>query len=329
MSDDAGTIGLSPNLRAHVYDVPPMTDPQAGKAGLLCGLATTSPDDTFPGGAIFESNDDGVTYEPLESFVGEAIVGSVDGTAPGGVTGRFWDTVSVLRVIFDKNVEISSEPDEVVASGKANWIVVGKEIIAFATATLVATRTYELTRLLRGRRNTEKWIEDHAENESVMLITPPSSVRFVETGVSALGTNRKYKAVPNGLTTDDVTSEISVLNLGESLQEFSPEIAPSIRNSDGDVTIEVIPRTRAPMRMLSGAVPPNYGCGCDWEISIEIWNSTRTTLITTICLLGRTRFIYTVEQQIEDFGSPQAVIKIAVFSRGKIVGRGRATLGEV
>lgn len=325
-------LRLPPAVKPIVEDLPPLMDRHADRPGLYVGLTNTDPENDFSGGAILVSADGGSTWTDLHSVMGEAIAGQVVGLLSGGGSGFFWDTMTTLTVVMDRpHYTLANEPDEDVAAGKVNWILVGKEIIGFANATPTAEpRTYDLTRLLRGRRNTEQWIANHAENERVLLLTPPSSVQFVETGYNDHLQTRRYRAVPFGLTAaDSIYEDTEALIQSENVLPFSPILLPATRDADGNATIRWVPRSKKIYRLLGPVSDFNLECcGCE-QYEVDIWNGARTTLLRTFVVLNRTEFVYTAARQVTDFGSAQANIEVDVYTATSMIGRGRVAGGTV
>lgn len=332
MVHDPGKLAFPPAIKILVEDAPALQEHQVNKVGVLVGAATRGVDDDFPGVDLFESSDDGVTFFGRESIHGEAVIGRVSGTPlPGGVSPHFWDLKNTFTVVLDNELdELSSEPEEDVASGKVNILLVGREIVGFATATLVSSfpKTYTISTLLRGRRGTEQWIADHADNESVMLLTPPSAVRFVETGFVPLYQDLVYRGIPSGLPITEVEEEVQLTLNGESMRQLPPIMRPQIKKSNDDILIGWVRRSKSIFRSLGGVLAPNHDCSCSARFEIEIWSADRTTLKRTISVTDVEEYNYTAADQTTDFGSPQSSVKVTVYHMGPVVGRGRPALSE-
>jgi hypothetical protein len=79
----------------------------------------------------------------------------------------------------------------------ANLAVLGSEVIQFKSATLVATNTYALTGLLRGRRGTEWAIGTHAAGDRFVLAST-ATWRRADSAAGEIGLARTHKAPPFG-----------------------------------------------------------------------------------------------------------------------------------
>jgi hypothetical protein len=97
----------------------------------------------------------------------EAVAGFAE-TALGSASFEFPDhghTVDILLL----NGTLESTTMASVARG-TNWAMLGREVIGFTTATLIGTRRYRLSGLLRGRRGTEQWVGLHSAGEEFLLL---------------------------------------------------------------------------------------------------------------------------------------------------------------
>lgn len=327
---EPGELELPQAMKVVVEDAPALLERHVTKAGLLTSVAKASPEDRFQGAQLLESTDNGVTWRAVQAYQGEGWIGHVVGTLGGDVSGYAWDTLNTLTVVMDHAAhELASEPDEEVVSGRANMLLVGREIIGFRTATLISERTYELTGLLRGRRDTRQYINAHAANERVLLLVPPSNVIFLETGFMLHKARLKYKVVPNGQTADDVPEVVDVVMETESMLPFSPEILPAHRDSAGEVTLRWIRRSRSIFRLLSCVQAPLNDC-CHEEYVIDIWeNDDRLVLKRTVTVEDASEYVYTVAAQTADFGAPNPSIAIDVYQVSPILGRGRVSEATV
>lgn len=326
-----------PSLRCFVADIPALQAQHVEQPGVYCGVSSTG-EASFSGGTIFQSHDGGTTWHPFKTLQGEAIGGNVNGTVPtgNGVCGRFWDTVTEIEVTIERSdVELSSEDDEDVAAGRKNLMLIGNEIISFSNATLLGVttaggRTYKLSRLIRGRRNTERWIDLHAEDEQFLLLTPPSSIEFVPIGYNTYALRRLYVAAAPGFEPEDVTDAQERLVQLDTMKPFSPEFDFVHRRSGGSCHFYWIRRTRTPVRMLSPIVAPVRQRCCTIRFRVLIWNAGRTEVVRTLEPVdGALTVEYSNADQITDWGSPQSSYEISIYQISPVVGAGHPWEGAV
>ncbi len=338
MSEDQ-KLKLRSNVEVVVLDLPPLTDEHVEQPGVYVGVVATDPAEDFSTAAVVVSADDGVSYEPIEALKGEVVAAHVVGTCGGGVTGRFWDTVTVLRIELMRGAHedaMANAPDEDVWAGRKNILAVGDEIIGFAEATATGDpRVWDLTRLARGRRGTEQWIDLHAENEKVVLLTSPSSLEFVPLSLNHVSpqqgapNNLRFRAVASGLPATDATHEQIIPFQARTLQAFSPTVLPAVRDSSGNILISWVPRSARPFRLLGYVLDMRlWCCGCD-EYLVEILAADRSEVLRRFVILNRTSFIYTAAYQVIDFGSTQSTVQINIYKNGQMIGRGFTDGGEI
>ena len=112
----------------------------------------------------------------------------------------------------------------------ANTLIVGSELIGFATAFFnTGTGRWELTDLLRGLRDTMDEVTEHAPNDRVVLLN--DGTRFIPLNLSAKNTTREYRSVPEqGLVADYQGRTLTIaLN---TLRPFAPA---DVRGARGPV----------------------------------------------------------------------------------------------
>lgn len=205
------------------------------------GKATTG---SWTGAEIFESIDGGSTYFSVGSSIVEDVIGSVTGTLGNWAGGNNFDESNLLTVILPAGMTLSSVTTDAVLNG-ANQCVVGStsggwEVLQYRTATLIATNTYQLSGLLRGRFGTEWAIPLHASGETFIVL--PVSVNL-NAPYADLGSSRKYKAVSYGLTMASATAQ-DFTNNGIAIKPYAPVSLAGGRGASSELILEWIPRTR-------------------------------------------------------------------------------------
>lgn len=331
-------LRLPPNVEPIVEEIPPLLDEQVDVPGVVVGVVSTDPDEPFTGADVEVSKDGGDTFDSVQSFRSEAVVGHVVGTFGGGVTGRFWDTKNTLRIqLMRTNDELSSEPEEAVFAGRRNVLLVGKEVVGFVTATAVEgeLRTWDLTKLSRGRRNTEEFIDLHAENEQVLLLTTPSVLQFVSLPLNSVSPsegrsdNLLFRSSAGGLPITDSTYQKKVAFEAKNVKEFAPTVLPAVRDTEGNIRVRWVNRSKRPFRLFAPIKDDRLACcGC-MQYEIDILSADRTAVLRRYTVLNRTDFVYTAARQIEDFGSVQATVEVNIYKSAQMVGRGRTVGGSV
>lgn len=241
-----------------------------------------------------------------------------------------WDRTSTVDVQMN-NVTLTSSTELDVMNGE-NIAVIGDEIVQFVDVTDNGGGSYTLSTLLRGRRNTERFMDDHAVDERVIIIDTDTT-RRVSRQVTSIGVTGDYKAVSMDQAESDVDT-FSFENLGTALVPFAPAHLNGIKESNGDWTITWMPSTRFIDDGLSNAELS------DAE-SYEVWimdqtdpqNPVRVRVIHLIqernATTGRATYTYLQADQSTDFGSPITTLDVEVYMKSEVaqIALGNAAIG--
>lgn len=320
-------LGRPPPLSLVVAEIPQIKPGCCAPVTIVVGMGPSSTEDRYTGGVLYESIDGGASFQPIKHIGTRALMGTTVGTLAGGVSGRFVDTVNTIDILLDDAYEeLSSEPIEQVAAGRTNLMLIGREVVGFQTATLVDVRTYRLSNLLRGRRNTEAEIDNHFENEMCLLLTS-AGVGFIDLGLPAIGVPREYRAVPTGMAVEDVDTTVYLTPTGTSMLPFAPYAVRAKRDSSNNLTMWWERRSQVPFRLLSGVRGPEVDGEEQYEIDI-IDTSIPDTLRTIRTDVGERSIEYSAADQTTDFGAPEADIEFHAYKLAP-AGRGIRLEGEV
>ncbi|MHB1098245.1 MAG: phage tail protein [Burkholderiales bacterium] len=295
-----------------LLDIPLLSDRELGSG---CYAAASGFTEDWPGAQLFQSIDDGASYQAIGSaFLRAATLGhalSVLGAFPGA---NGFDECNWVEIGMQSGRLFSVTRDAVLNG--ANAALLGCEILQFRVAELVAEKTYRLSGLLRARCGTE-WAT-HAAGERFVLLD--ASLQWISV---AEGLPRKYRAATLGTFLADAR-ETGFVNTGESRKPLSPVGIGGGRDSAGNLHIRWIRRTR-----IDGAWRDYVDAGLgeaaeSYEIDILDGGEVRRTLASPTPYA-----IYTREEQEADFGAlrPSVTLRICQLSEG--AGRGHPGTAEV
>lgn len=292
-------------------------DNDAGFYAAVCGQ-----NGNWRGAVLLQSVDGGASYQGVETFTRQAPIGTLTTTLGNFTGGNTVDELNTFTVDLDYG-ELSSTSYDGLLAGTLSAIV-GQEILSFRTATLNGDGTYTVSGLLRGRRGSEYAIGTHGPGERFVLVVP-AAFRRIQADTASLGVPRLYRAVTSGLMSDSVTA-ISFTNQGSGLKPYAPVHLGGGRLENGDIELQWVRRTR-----ISG----EWRDGVDVPISeqieayeVDVWsNASRNVLRRTLSGLTSPLATYTVDQQIEDFGSIQSTLYFSVCQLSDVVGRGYVAHG--
>lgn len=228
-----------------------------------------------------------------------------------------WDRGNTVRVVLYGGKALSSATEDEVLNG-ANRLLVGNEVIGFATATLVSAGVYDLSTLLRGLAGTELVTADHAAKEPVVLLSG-GGVEFRAIPAAEIGALRYYKAVPNAGSEPDY-SPASLNEEALCIWPLSVAHLSGLRETSNDWTFTWQRRSRLVVDPFKTDELPLLEDAERYDI--EVLNVGTGAVVATYESTSPT-FTYTSAQQTTDFGSAQATVRVKVYQRGTLVQRGR------
>jgi hypothetical protein len=312
-ADSGATVYTPPPLCLAVLDLPPLSDAAALSPGFYVAVAAFDPAAVFTSGVLYSSLDDS-SYSMADFVNAETTMGRCTTTLGDGVVGK-WDRENTLTVELYHG-ELESKAELEVLNG-ANFALVGSEVIAFKTATLVDTDTYQLSGLLRGMRGTEGECDGHAANETFVLLNSAGLLRK-DANLAAVGTTRYYKAVPSGGVAADVNGQAFTFN-GRALKPFAPCHVRGARDGSNNLTVTWVRRSRAVTDVFNDGLAPLLEESESYEVDIM----SGSTVLRTITATSPT-CSYTAAQQTADGLTPGNPVTVRVYQISASVGRGYA-----
>lgn len=277
-------------------------------------------------GARIDRSFDGADYSAW-TFHGSATEvshGTVANALPATSAPWVWDRTNTINV-FMKFGTLTSVTEDQVLDG-ANAVLLGKEIIQFANATLEADGSYTLDTLLRARRGTDLYARTdgvaHAINERFVVLTT-ATVQLTAHTVDNLDREQHYRAVT---VASPGTSLKTVTPVGQSKYPYAPYLVTAVRDGSGDVTLNWTRRSR-----IGGAI--DWGAGVDepplgedtetYQIAIIDDNGSEISFETVVDV---TTLVYTAAQSDVDFGTELDPLtdtaSFIVYQISATVGRG-------
>lgn len=312
-----GFAGLSDTALA-LLDVPPLRDAE-DLLVVYSAMAGATRDAAWVGATLYRSADDGTSYAAQHTVSAAATIGATVGALADWTGGNRWDDDSVLEVVLASG-SFASATDLAVLNG-ANALAVASgddlEILQFANAELISTNRWRLTRLLRGRKGTERAIAGHAAGDRVVALDV-ATLRVVAQVRPDIGSERLYKGVTIGQAVSDA-DEVPFTLVGRSLLPLSPVSIRGERDIGGDLTITWIRRARIYAEWTDDIDVPLDEPYEEYEIDVM----DGTAVVRTLTATGPT-VEYTAAQQTTDFGAPSAAVTVRIHQRSNRIGRGHA-----
>jgi hypothetical protein len=188
-------------------------------------------------------------------------------------------------------------------------------MFAYASAELVGTNTYRLSRLLRGLGGEESLCaRTVAAGATVVLLD--KALFPVAQGLSQLGARLQFRVGPaNRDHADAAVTAITTTVTGKALMPYAPVHASATRDTSG-VSIGFIRRSRIDSDAWE---PVDVPLGEDREayhIVIATPGGSRVISVTSSSAL------YAASDELADFGSPQTALPLQIYQTGATVGRG-------
>ncbi len=309
---DAQTVDTPAYTYAQLMDIPLLRDQDDG-AGFYAAMAGYN--GSWGGAVLYKSTDSGATYAQLKTMTTASVMGAATTVLGDFDGGNVFDYVNTVDV-FLLDGELSSSTELAVLNG-ANVMVIGDEIVQFITATLIATKKYTLSGLLRGRRGTEWAMSNHAVADRIAL-ADIATWRRIDAPTSEIGLSRQYKPVSFGMTLQQ-TPLINFTNTAAGLECYSVADLTASVDGSNNATLDWKRRTRIGGEWRDYVDVPLSEETESYEI--EIWDSAYNTLKRTITASTNT-CSYTAAQQVTDFGIIRPIIYVRAYQLSAVVGRG-------
>jgi hypothetical protein len=300
--------------RAEYLDIPIV---QSGddNAGFYVAVGGYKP--AWDGAGLFRSSD-GVAYTDVGSALNEAAIGTAS-TALGSWAGmNFPDETNSVTVFMTSGTLSSITNDQLYNGGNA--AVIGDELIHFRDATLIATDTYTLTGILRGRNGTDQYLNTHIVGERFVVMTVAGIMRPNE-GLGGINAERFYKPVSFGASLAQTLVK-TFTNTGAGLKPLAPMNVGAVRQLSGTAANDWNIRwSRCGRKDTAWRDLTDVAVNEDTE-EYEIDIMSGVNVKRTITIVNAELVTYTSAQQTTDFGSAQSTITFNLYQMSAQVGRG-------
>ena len=273
----------------------------------------------WPGGVAFYKSPDDTGFSLVVVAPAPATSGALLDALAAGPAWRI-DRGARVRVRLDRG-ELASV-SRLALLGGANVAAIrnaggGWEVVQFETATLVAPRTYELSGLLRAQAGTESEMSSgFAVGARFVLIDAAVTPVVLPAGEIGLPLNWRFGPADRDLGEESYASRAHTFS-GVGRRPLSPVHVRGARSSGGDLTVSWIRRTRRGGDAWETLEVPLGEESERYEIDIVSGATVVRTLSSTEPVA-----VYTLAQQIADFGAAQAGVAVRVHQVSSAWGRG-------
>lgn len=228
----------------------PLLSEENDKPGFYAEAGAAASGTTWTAASVRRS-DDGVTYEPWQSFDTEATHGVALNALGNHKDWSTHDRVNTLSVLIANGKTLTSVTvDQALAGSNACALVnsTGVEVIFFETATSVGDGVWDLTGLVRGRLGTEANILGHLEGETWALLETSTLISANE-ALAKLNTERFYIATTFNQQFESV-ERTEFTNTGRRITPLAPTYLRGSRDGSNNLTIDWNRRSRFRQRSL-------------------------------------------------------------------------------
>jgi hypothetical protein len=181
-------------------------------------------------------------------------------------------------------------------------LLVGEEQISVKDVTLIDPLTYTIGNFKRGHNGTIA--AAHAAGTPITVLRGPGQVIRLNGGSGLIDKELSIKLVPRNFTLESIESVATITVRGNYYRPYRPSDLESVKDQSGNITMVWQGNNTG----LEELVP--------FEFDVFIPDATPERVFT----VGTNSLTYTVDQQIEDFGSVQSTLDVIIYQLSKEYG---------
>ncbi len=279
----------------------------------------------WPGGVAVYRSADGIDFRLNTNLAASATMGATTMPLASGPVNR-WDMASTLTVQLTTGT-LGTQSDLAVLAG-ANAAAVETspgvwEVLQFANATLVADRTYQLTRLLRGQVGSEAAMASSLAAGALFVLLD-ANVALLDETLDQIGLAQTWRYGPANRPLGHLSYATRSLTFnGIGRRPYSPSHIRGDRSA-GDLAISWKRRTRIGGDAWEQREVPLSEDAEAYEV--DVLNGATVVRTLGSALQSVT---YPIAQQAADFGSPPPNVTVKVFQVSASFGRGTPRVATI
>ncbi|MCP3674262.1 MAG: hypothetical protein GY829_07305, partial [Gammaproteobacteria bacterium] len=297
-----------------ILDVPSLNNSVNTTEGMYIACAGDS--NSWRGAMFYSKSSELDDLSSISVLIGSTPMGEAINALSDGPT-HVWDRNGYITVYSSVDLVQFYTTEESVLNGN-NYILLGEEILQFATVVLNGDGSYTLSTLLRGRRGTELKTSNHTIQERFVYLKS-STMGFIPNAISS---GYYYTAIGLGgnVNEDDI---VQVQNTGNNLKPFSPSYLKVKLEENNDFSVVWMRRSRYVSGYLKALpiidVPESYNIDIVDDINGDVINSYTTS---------SQNFTYTSALQSSDGLVPGLVVGFYVSQVSSVYGKGEESYIE-
>jgi hypothetical protein len=243
---------------------------------------------------------DGSSYVKIGRAQSATTTGVLDSALPLA-TGL--DTVNTVSIVLDRGF---IDPLTLTQFNNNEFILlINDEHIVAKDVVLTAPLTYDVSYLKRGHNGT--LASSHAIGDKVTVLNGNGKVIGINGDATNIGKTLDVKAIPLGQSLSTITAVYSQVIEGLYFKPYAGSSATATKNQIGKITINWTANN-------TGLNPLN-------PYSFEVDILSGLTVVRTISS-GSPSVVYSVEDQVTDFGSTQSSLDVKIYQVSIEYGRG-------
>lgn len=313
----------APLLLGLFMNLPPLRDEHTRQTGYYLGAVMEDSEKPWRGFALYESFSDSTGYEKRGEYALRATVGIIS-TLPltsSSIDYRIIDRASTIKAeLMHRDYELQSVTEDEMLAGR-NRFLVGKEIVGAANAKLISAdattglKTYELSTLLRGVKDTFTNMDTHQANELLVWLDGPG-IYFVPHTLSKVGGSVYLKAVAGGGTIVEAFPFLFT-PLGETVKPFRPLSIVGTRDGSNNLTITWERQTRHSAQLIQQGTPFNEERE---QYKVQVLQTSGSELVVREVVVADVRtWTYTAAHQSTDSKVPGEPVPIIVTQMSMLI----------
>ena len=315
-ADDDGTVVPPGNLLLFIFNAAALSDDHISTPGYYWAFAMENSASEFNGGSLYAATSEAGTYSLVNSS-GESIIVATEDQLPDVTNPNIFDEINTIDVDAI-NGTLSSVSEQDLLAGANRLVMSNGEIIGFQTATTIGTNRYRLSKLLRGRRNTEQYTGTHSADGEIGVVVD-ATLNFESINLAAINTTEYFKPVAVGQAVDDIPAE-PFTYLACTIKPFSVANIEATRDGSNNVTLTWDRRSRANYPELVATIPPPLVDGME-EYEIDLYDPTDTDVENTYSTTSPTVDISDADILAAGYSSGDP-INVRVYQISPTIGRG-------
>lgn len=309
-----GTIPLAGNSLFVPLDIPVIDETLQNAPGFVGVMAGDT--QSWPGGIVVRSADNGQTWTDLQAYTGKATIGTARDMLPAS-TCTLIDQRTLTVDLISGELEGVTRDQMLAGVNYAAYGLDGRwEIVRFQNSALQVDGSHLLSGFVRGEKGTEWAAGLHAVGDYFVLLDDPDNA-FIGSAVDSILAPRLYRGITSGGALDD-SVDVPFTYRGVNLECLSPVYAKGGRDGSSNFTGTFTRRSRLSSSWWTTGVQAPVGEASEsYEIDVMSGSTVKRTIAVT-----SSSFTYSAANQTTDFGSAQPSLTFRIYQLSELVGRG-------